>query len=105
MSPIETSHAASLVAIFAMTAVTYFLRTSGFWIMGHVPLTARVRRMLDAMPGSIVFAIVLPIVVKNGLPAMLAVAVVIAAMVIRRNDIIAVTAGLATVAIARAMGL
>jgi uncharacterized membrane protein len=93
----------TLAAILAMGAVTYALRAGGFWLMAHVPLTARVRRMLDALPGTVVVATVLPIVVREGLPAALAIAAAGAAMLIRRNDFLAVLAGMAAAAVARAL--
>ena len=46
----------TIAAILAMGAVTYSIRAGGFWLMGHVPLTARVRRMLEALPGTVVVA-------------------------------------------------
>ena len=55
--------------ILAMAVATYLTRVSGFWLMGHVPLTARLRRMLEALPGAVVAATVLPIVMKTGMPA------------------------------------
>ena len=33
-----------------MAAATYLMRVGGFWLMGHVPLTARMRKMLEALP-------------------------------------------------------
>lgn len=105
MIAIDEVHAGALAAILAMTVATYLMRTGGFWLMGHVPLTARIRRMLEALPGSVVVAIVLPIVVKNGVPAVLAVGAVVAVMLVRRNDILALAIGIATVALARAIGL
>lgn len=93
----------TLAAIVAMGAVTYAMRAGGFWLMAHVPLTARVRRMLDALPGTVVVATVLPIVVREGLPAALAIAAAGAAMLIRRNDFLAVLAGMAAAAAARAL--
>jgi uncharacterized membrane protein len=93
----------TLAAILAMGAVTYALRAGGFWLMAHVPLTARVRRMLDALPGTVVVATVLPIVVREGVPAALAIAAAGAAMLIRRNDFLAVLAGMAAAAVARAL--
>ena len=92
----------TLVAILAMGAVTYAMRAGGFWLMAHVPLTARVRRILDALPGTVVVATVLPIVVREGVPAALAIAAAGAAMLIRRNDFLAVLAGMAAAAAARA---
>ena len=96
---------AAFVAIAAMTAATYFTRVIGFWMMGHVPITPRMHRMLDALPGSVVAAIILPVVVNNGMPALLAVAAVIVVMLVRRNDFVAIGAGLAIAALARAAGI
>jgi uncharacterized membrane protein len=96
---------ATFIAIAMMAAMTYLVRVGGFWMMGHVPITARMHRMLEALPGSVVAAIILPVVAKNGLPALLAVLAVIVIMMIRRNDFIAIGAGLAVAATARLAGL
>ena len=93
---------ATLAAIVAMGVVTYGMRAGGFWLMAHVPLTARVRRILGALPGTVVVATVLPIAVRNGLPALLAIAAACGAMMLRRNDFLAVLAGMAVAAAARA---
>ena len=93
---------ATLVAIAAMAAVTYPMRVGGFWLMAHVPLTPRLRRVLEALPGTVVVATVLPILVREGVPAVLASAAAGAAMMIRRNDFLAVIAGMAVAALARA---
>ncbi|HXD45856.1 MAG TPA: AzlD domain-containing protein [Pseudolabrys sp.] len=90
------------LVIAAMAAVTYVTRIGGFVIMGYVPLTRRVRAFLQALPGAVVVAIVLPIVVKGGGPAALAVAVSLAVMAWRRNDLIAVICGVAAAALVRA---
>jgi uncharacterized membrane protein len=92
----------TLAAILAMGAITYAMRAGGFWLMAHVPLTARVRRILDALPGTVVVATVLPLMVREGLPAALAIAAAGAAMLIRRNDFLAVLAGMAAAIAARA---
>jgi uncharacterized membrane protein len=91
----------TLVAILTMAAVTYAMRAGGFWLMAHVPLTARLRRMLDALPGAVVVATVLPIAVREGVPAVLAIVAACAAMMVRRNDFFAVIAGMAVAALAR----
>jgi uncharacterized membrane protein len=96
---------AAFFAIAAMAAMTYLVRVGGFWMMGHVSITPRVHRMLDALPGSVVAAIILPVVAKNGLPALLAVIAVIAVMMVRRNDFIAIGIGLAVAALSRAAGI
>jgi len=73
--------------------------------MGHVPLTVRLRRMLEALPGAVVAATVLPIVMKTGVPGAIAVAAAAGAMVARRNEFLAVAVGLGAAAAARAAGL
>jgi branched chain amino acid efflux pump len=91
----------TLAAILTMGAVTYAMRAGGFWLMAHVPLTARLRRMLEALPGAVVVATVLPIAVREGVPAVLAIMAACAAMMVRRNDLFAVIAGMAVAVAAR----
>ncbi len=94
-----------LVAIVVMAITTVLMRAGGFWLMGRVPLTLRVRRMLEALPGSIVAAIVVPIVAKIGPAALLAVVAAAAVMVFRRNELLAVAVGVGAAVLARAAGL
>lgn len=91
------------LAIAAMAVVTFGIRVSGFVLMGYVPLTPRVRSILNALPGAVVVAIVLPLVVRGGLPAWAAVAASVAVMVLRRNDLFAVVCGMAAAALLRAL--
>jgi uncharacterized membrane protein len=95
----------SLLAILVMAIATMLMRIGGFWLMAHVPLTARVRRMLEALPGSIVVAIVLPIVAKSGPVAVLAIVAAAAVMFLRRNAFLAVAAGMMVAALARYAGI
>ena len=55
------------LVIAAMTAVNYAIRAGGFFLMGYVPLTPRVRAILNALPGAVVVAIVLPLMVFHQL--------------------------------------
>ena len=91
-------------AIVAMAVVTYAMRAGGFWLIGQVPPSARLRRMLEALPGSVVVATVLPIVVRDGVAAMLAIAAAATVMLLRRNDLLAVVTGMAVAALVRAAG-
>ena len=90
------------LVIAAMTAVNYAIRSGGFILMAYVPLTPRVRNILNALPGAVVVAIVLPLMVRGGLPAWAAVLVSVALMTWRRNDMLAVVGGMAAAAIIRA---
>jgi uncharacterized membrane protein len=101
----DTGTFGALAAVLAMALASHAIRFAGYWVMGRVPLTPRLRRMLDALPGSVVAATVLPIVVKAGPAAGVAIAMVLGVMVLSRNEFLAVFAGMGTVALMRAAGL
>lgn len=103
--PAELMRPEILVVIGVMALVTIVMRTAGFWLMGYVPATPRIRRMLAALPGSIIAAAVLPVVVAGGLVAAMAVVAAMAAMWLTRNDFVAVIAGMGVAAAARFAGL
>jgi uncharacterized membrane protein len=90
------------LVIVAMTAVNYAIRSGGFILMGYVPLTPRVRAILNALPGAVVMASVLPLMVRGGLPAWAAVLVALGIMAWRRNDLLAVVCGMGAAALIRA---
>src|SRR5262245_6316132 len=94
-----------VIVIVAMTATSYVLRASGFWLMAHVPMTPRLRRMIDALPGSIIAATALPIALNNGPAAVMAVMTSAGAMALWRNEFLAVALGLGVAAGARALGV
>jgi uncharacterized membrane protein len=104
MTPNEGADWGVLAAIFVMAVATYAMRAAGFWLMGHLPPSQLLRRMLEALPGSVVVATVLPIIVRDGLAAMLAIAAAGTVMLVRRNDLLAVVTGMAVAALVRAAG-
>lgn len=93
------------IAILAMALATYACRISGVVLMGFVPLTPRVRRGLAALPGSIVFATVIPLIERLGLAAALALLAAIGSMVLKRSELLALIVGMSVVSAARALGL
>lgn len=93
---------ATLIGILVMAAATYPMRIGGYWLMGRVPLTPRVRRMLEASPGAVIVSTVLPLIVRDGVPAALAVLAGGAVMLVWRRDYLAVAAGMAAAAAWRA---
>ena len=95
----------ALLAIIVMAAMNYLMRVAGFWVMAHVPLTKRTRAMLEALPGSIIAATVLPIVARAGPAAAIAVAAAAGVMILRGNSFLAVAAGVATAAVLRLVGI
>jgi uncharacterized membrane protein len=94
-----------MAGILAMAFATYFTRVVGFWLMGHVPMTVRVRRMLETLPGAIVVALIVPLGARAGVPGLVGIAVTLASMLIRRNEFLAVAVGLTAISLARAYGL
>ena len=94
-----------VLAIVAMGVIVLLIRAGGFWLMGHVNVTPRVRRMLEALPGSIVAAIVLPVIAKIGPEAAIAAVAAAGLMVLLRNELLAVVAGVLVGVAARAGGL
>jgi uncharacterized membrane protein len=95
----------ALLAIAVMAVMNYLMRAAGFWVMAHVPLTRRTQRMLEALPGSIVAATVLPVVARSGPAAAIAVTAAAGVMVWRGNSFLAVAVGVLTAALLRAAGI
>jgi uncharacterized membrane protein len=93
------------MAIAAMALVTYAIRAGGFWLMGYVPLTRCVRSILNALPGSVIVAIILPLAVRGGTAATVSVITALVVMALRRNDLLAVICGVGVAAFVRALVL
>jgi uncharacterized membrane protein len=94
----------SVLAIAAMTLVTFLCRIAGVVVMSRVRLTPRIERGLRALPGSIILATILPVVTDNGLPAIVALTAAIVAMAVTRIDIVGLLVGLGTLSVIRAFG-
>jgi uncharacterized membrane protein len=92
------------VAILAMGLATAVTRVAGYWLMAHVPMTIRVRRMLETLPGAIIVATIVPMIAKSGTAGIAGIAVTFAAMLWRRNEFLSVAVGFATIALLRAAG-
>jgi uncharacterized membrane protein len=95
----------SLVAICGMALVTYLWRGGGYFLMGFIRPHPRLTRALVALPGAVIVATVLPIILRTGPLAAVALAVGLGVMAWRRNDLVAVAAGLATAILLRVAGL
>jgi len=95
----------AILVIAAMAAVTFLCRIAGVVVMSRVRITPRVERGLRALPGSIIMATILPVVIDNGLPAILALFATIAAMALTRIDLVALAVGLGTLSLLRALGV
>lgn len=92
----------SVIVIAAMAVVTYLCRAAGAIIMSRMRITPRIERGLRALPGSIILATILPVTIDHGWPAITALAVATVAMVLTRQEVIGLTAGLGALSIIRA---
>jgi uncharacterized membrane protein len=92
-----------VLAIAGMALVTFLCRIAGVIVMSRVRITPRVERGLRALPGSIILATILPVAADNGLPAIIALAAAIGAMIVTRIDIVGLAAGLGTLSVIRAL--
>ena len=93
------------LAILGMMLVTYLCRASGVVLMSRVRITPRVERALRALPGSIVVATILPLAVDGGAPALLGLGATVLVMSLTGIELVAIGAGLACVALLRALGI
>jgi uncharacterized membrane protein len=98
-------HGDVMLAIAAMTLVTLSLRLGGYFMMSYVTVTPRIRRVLDALPGSVIAAAVLPVALQGGFVAITAVVLAMLAMYFSRSDIVAIVIGVGAAALLRAIGM
>lgn len=96
--------ALDILVIIGMAIATLLCRTSGYIIMGYVPLTPRVRRGLEALPGAVVVSLVVPAGLSAGISGLVGIAAAILAMWATRKDILALAAGVGSVIAVRALG-
>jgi uncharacterized membrane protein len=87
-----------------MAAITYLCRAAGVVLMSRVRITPPIERALQALPGSIVVATILPLATDGGPAAIAALAVTVVAMGLTRIELVAIAGGLGTVALLRAAG-
>ena len=94
-----------VIAVLLMALVTYTMRAGGYWFMGRIPLTDRVRKALEALPGAIIVSTILPIAMQGGLTVFLCLLVAAAVMLIVRQDVIAVACAVTAAAVFRSFGM
>lgn len=92
------------LAIAAIALATYLCRAAGYVVMSRVSVTPALERALQALPGSIVIAIVLPAAMRSGPAAIAGVLAGLVAMQVSRSEIVALLAGLIVVSTVRAAG-
>ncbi len=92
-----TLRADVLLAILAMTLVTYACRAGGYAILRNLRPPGFVEAMLRHLPGALFAAYVTPPLVAGALPAWLGAVVVVGVQLATRNLGVAICAGVAAV--------
>jgi uncharacterized membrane protein len=86
-----------LLAILAMTLVTYACRAGGYAILRGIRPPPFLEAMLRHLPGALFMAYVTPPLVAGALPAWVGAVVVVAVQLASRNLGVAICAGVAAV--------
>lgn len=96
-----TIHGSALLAILLMAVATYALRAGGYWLLGRVTLSPRLKAGLVYLPGAVLTALVVPATIEAGLPGIVALVAVAVAMRRWGNLFLALVAGVAVVWLVR----
>lgn len=91
----------SLLTILGMGAVTYATRISGFWLLGRITPTPRVRAWMSAIPGAVLVSLIAPALLAAGAVGFVGGAVTVLIAVTTRRMLPALIGGVAVVALAR----
>lgn len=97
----EISTANPLFIVLIMTLVTLVARWGGVFIMSFVPISDGVRRFIGAMSGSVLIAILAPVIVDGDLGARLALLTTLVLILVLRRPLVAIAAGFAMAALVR----
>lgn len=95
--------AGALTAILVMALVTYLTRSGGVLIMSRVPIGPRVERFINAMSGSVLVAVIVPMAAEGDWGARLALLVTLGVMLVTRKPLLAIGAGILSAALGRAV--
>lgn len=98
---IDTTGSGLFVIILAMALVTLATRWGGVFIMSFVPMGYRVRLFIQAMSGSVLIAIIAPMALDGDLAARMALAVTALVVLLLKNQLLAIAAGILTAAVLR----
>ncbi len=90
------------MVIVGMAAVTVLTRFTGYWILGNYRLSARTQSILEAVPVSVLTAIIAPMVLATG-PAETLAAVVTLLAAWRLPTLVAIICGVVSVVVLRGL--
>ena len=93
-----------LVAVGFAAIATYSLRLGGLLLASRFPRAGRFRRGMDALPGALLFSLVLPSIVAEGVWGLVATGLTALIVVRSRNTLLAMICGVSVVFLARNFG-
>lgn len=96
--------AGALTAILIMALVTYLTRSGGVLIMSRVPIGPRMERFINAMSGSVLVAVIVPMAATGDWGARLALLATLGVMLVLRKPLPAIGTGILVAALWRALG-
>ncbi len=91
------------IAVLLMALVTFATRLAGVVIMQWMPGHPRLEAFLQALSGSVLVALVVPMVLRSDFGAMAAVGLALAVMLASRNAALALVAALAAAVLLRSL--
>lgn len=83
----------TVAAILAMAVATYACRGGGYFVFRKLAPGPRLRAMLDALPGALFVAYVVPALVEGRPPQWAGAAVTLSVMILTRSVIAAIALG------------
>ena len=90
----------TLLAILGMAGVTYLTRIAGYWVVARMALKGRLAAALEAVPGSVLIAVIVPTILLTG-PAESLAALITLALAWRLPVLAAVVGGIVSVVLLR----
>lgn len=95
---IATDMGGGLLLIGLMAIVTLITRFGGVFVMSFIPIGPRVESFINAMSGSVLIAILVPIAVEGDVGARLALVATAAVMLVLKKPMPAIAAGISVAA-------
>jgi uncharacterized membrane protein len=90
----------TFLTILGMAGVTYLTRVTGYWMIARLALKGRLAAALEAVPGSVLIAVIAPTILLQG-PAEALAAVVTLLLAWRLPILVAVIGGVVSVVLLR----
>lgn len=100
---LEVAGMGALSVVFIMAIVTLATRWGGVYVMAFVPLSNRVKRFIQAMSGSVLVAVIVPMAVTGDSAARAALLTTTAMMLLFRKPLPAIACGVLAAAVLRSL--